>query len=44
MQRRTETGFRKITVVAHRPIKRSTLAKLLKAAEIPVEDFLTLLG
>jgi hypothetical protein len=43
MQRRTETGLRKITVVAHKPIKRSTLAKLLKAAEIPVEDFLALL-
>ena len=43
MQRRTETGLRKITVVAHRPIKRSTLAKLLKSAEIPIEDFLALL-
>jgi hypothetical protein len=43
MQRRTETGLRKITVVAHRPIKRFTLAKLLKSAEIPVEDFLALL-
>ncbi|MDQ5872078.1 MAG: type II toxin-antitoxin system HicA family toxin [Acidobacteriota bacterium] len=43
MQRRTETGLRKITVVAHRPIKRSTLAKLLKSAEVPLEEFLTLL-
>ena len=43
MQRRTAAGLRKITVVAHKPIKRSTLAKLLKAAEMPLEEFLTLL-
>jgi hypothetical protein len=43
MPRRTEAGIRKITVVAHRPIKRSSLAKLLKSADLPLEDFLTLL-
>jgi hypothetical protein len=43
MQRRTPAGLRKVTVVAHKPIKRSTLAKLLKSAEIPLEEFLTLL-
>ena len=42
MQRRTEIGLRKITVVAHKPIKRYKLAKLLKSAEIAVEDFLAL--
>jgi hypothetical protein len=43
MQRRTEAGIQKITVVAHKPIKRSTLAKLLKSAELPLEEFLALL-
>jgi hypothetical protein len=43
MQRRSAAGTQKITVVAHKPIKRSTLAKLLKSAEISTEDFLALL-
>jgi hypothetical protein len=43
MQRRTEAVLRKITIVAHKPIKRSTLAKLLKSAELPLEEFMTLL-
>ena len=33
----------KITVPAHRPVKRSTLAKILKQAHLTVEDFLDLL-
>lgn len=43
MQRRTETGLRKVTVVAHKPIKRSTLAKLLKSADLSLAEFLALL-
>ena len=33
----------KATIPAHKPIKRSTLAKLLKDAEMDLEDFLALL-
>ncbi len=33
----------KLTVPAHRPVKRSTLAKILKQARIKVERFLELL-
>lgn len=33
----------KLTVPAHRPIKRSTLSHILKQARISVEDFLELL-
>lgn len=30
----------RITVPAHRPVKRSTLSRLLKQAEIALDDFL----
>jgi predicted RNA binding protein YcfA (HicA-like mRNA interferase family) len=30
----------KITVPAHRPVKRSTLSHILKQAEVPLDDFL----
>ena len=30
----------KVTVPAHRPVKRSTLSHILKQAEVDVEDFL----
>ncbi len=30
----------RITVPAHRPVKRSTLSRLLKTAEISLDDFL----
>lgn len=30
----------KITVPAHKPVKRSTLSKILKQAEVSLEDFL----
>jgi predicted RNA binding protein YcfA (HicA-like mRNA interferase family) len=43
MHRQTPDGLRKITVPAHKPIKRSTLAKLLSDAEMPLEEFLVLL-
>jgi predicted RNA binding protein YcfA (HicA-like mRNA interferase family) len=33
----------KVTVVAHRPIKRSTLSHILKQARLSVDDFLKLL-
>ena len=33
----------KITVPAHRPVKRSTLAKILKQTRIDLDDFLKLL-
>jgi len=42
MQKRTATGMKKITVVAHKPIKRSTLAKLLKDAGVSLDEFLRL--
>jgi hypothetical protein len=34
---------RKLTVPAHKPIKRSTLAKILSDAEIELETFLAAL-
>jgi predicted RNA binding protein YcfA (HicA-like mRNA interferase family) len=33
----------KITIPAHRPVKRSTLAHILKAARLEVDEFLRLL-
>jgi predicted RNA binding protein YcfA (HicA-like mRNA interferase family) len=33
----------KLTVPVHRPIKRSTLAHILKQARVPLDDFLDLL-
>ncbi len=33
----------KITVPAHRPVKRSTLSRLLKQAEVGLDDFLDFL-
>lgn len=33
----------KLTIPAHRPIKRSTLAHVLKQARLAIEDFLELL-
>lgn len=41
MQRGSAEGIQKITVPAHKPIKRSTLAKLLKDAGMPLDDFIT---
>jgi predicted RNA binding protein YcfA (HicA-like mRNA interferase family) len=43
MHKQTPAGLRKITVPAHQPIKRSTLAKLLSDAELPLDEFLGLL-
>jgi predicted RNA binding protein YcfA (HicA-like mRNA interferase family) len=33
----------KLTIPSHRPIKRSTLAHILKQARIPIDEFLDLL-
>ena len=43
LQRHTTEETLKITVPAHRPVKRSTLAHILKAARLSIEDFKTLL-
>lgn len=43
LQKHTINEALKITVPAHRPIKRSTLAHILKAANLAVDDFIKLL-
>ena len=43
MQKHADVKTFKIIVPAHRPIKRSTLAHILKQAQLSVEDFLALL-
>jgi predicted RNA binding protein YcfA (HicA-like mRNA interferase family) len=43
LQRQTPDGVRKLTVPAHKPIKRSTLAKLLVDAELSVHEFIALI-
>jgi len=36
-------GTLKITVPAHRPVKRSTLSRILKQAEVALDEFLKVL-
>jgi predicted RNA binding protein YcfA (HicA-like mRNA interferase family) len=43
LQRRLPNELLKLTVPAHRPVKRSTLAHLLKQARLSVDEFLSLL-
>lgn len=43
LERVTESGTLKVTIPAHKPIKRTTLAKILASAELALEDFLRLL-
>ena len=43
LQKRSGGELLKITVPAHRPVKRSTLAHLLKQARLDVDRFLQLL-
>jgi predicted RNA binding protein YcfA (HicA-like mRNA interferase family) len=43
LQKRTRTELLKLTVPAHRPIKRSTLSRILKQARLSVEQFQDLL-
>ena len=39
LQKRTTTETLKLTVPAHRPIKRSTLSHILKQARLTTEEF-----
>ena len=43
LQKRLHTEVLKITVPAHRPLKRSTLSHILKQARLSVEQFNNLL-
>lgn len=42
LQKRTGDKVLKLTVPAHRPVKRSTLSHILKQAHLDVEEFLQL--
>ena len=43
LQKRSADELLKITVPAHRPVKRSTLSHILKQARLDVDQFLELL-
>jgi len=43
LQKRVEDEVLKLTVPAHRPVKRSTLSHILKQSRLDVEEFLELL-
>jgi predicted RNA binding protein YcfA (HicA-like mRNA interferase family) len=43
LQKHVDDAILKITVPAHRPVKSSTLAHILKQARLSVEQFLELL-
>lgn len=43
LQKHVGSDVLKITVPTHRPLKRSTLAHILKQARLSVDDFLKLL-
>ena len=43
LHRHMPDTVKKLTVPAHKPIKRSTLAKILADANLPLEEFLELL-
>jgi len=43
LQKHTPTETLKLTIPAHRPIKRSTLSHILKQAKLTVEEFDSLL-
>ncbi len=43
LQKRVGDEVLKVTVPAHHPVKRTTLARILKEARIPLERFLDLL-
>ena len=43
MEKRYENEIIKITVPAHKPVKRSTLSHILKQAKMNAEDFFLLL-
>ena len=43
LQKHTRSDMLKLTIPAHRPIKRSTLSHILKQAHLTVEEFEELL-
>lgn len=43
LQKHTRTEVLKLTVPGHSPVKRSTLAHILKQANLPLEKFMELL-
>ena len=43
LQKHTLTETLKLTIPAHRPVKRSTLSHILKQARVDVEDFIELI-
>jgi len=43
LQKNLSNEVLKLTVPAHRPVKRSTLSHLLKQARLPLDNFLALL-
>ena len=43
LQKHTEKETLKLTIPAHRPVKRSTLSHILKQAKLDVEHFIDLL-
>lgn len=43
MQKRISVEILKITIPAHKPVKRSTLAHIIKQSKIDLETFLKLL-
>lgn len=43
LQKRTKEDVLKLTIPAHRPIKKTTLARILKQARIDLDRFLELL-
>ena len=42
LQKRRATETLKLTIPAHRPIKRSTLSHILKHADLSIDEFLRL--
>ena len=42
LQKHTSSETLKLTIPAHRPVKRSTLSHILKQARLSVDEFLTL--
>ncbi len=43
LHKRTAEGVFKLTVPAHKPVKRSTLRRILSQAEMELDEFLKLL-
>jgi len=43
LKKQTKQKTIKITVPAHKPVKKTTLARIIKECELEIEDFLKLL-